>query len=547
MRTISLLGGLTFTLSFVMSVLAVDVTDYTLTPQSLNQASPVFAETDLSPTVTEFDYDCALTNIGIRAPRDDCIWTDDSLDFWVRVYNVGSEVVDSAQLLFTLDSVAFDSLVIRGLYPGGSVKVTATTITPPACEAYIIDAHLHWPPDENPDNDDIEDIFATAEEADTCLCHCDGHLDGWTYPPGHEYPDWAAAAKYHIPFEGVVKYWTWWYTQSTGYPRGHVELFVWAADTSGYPLDHGTGGICDVELQIEDAIFPDIGFVCYPICIPVEADESYFFGYSNRQNTLNFFHHDLNEDNPEWNWYKMDGQWYRGSVYPYDLWVELFVDRAGVMMTCENLTPIFCRGKNFYFQVMTVNQTSNPIDVTMTFTGWPGFDCDSTYVLAVIPRAKTIPVGTHTANYFLRVPNGVAPGDYSASVSFEYNHETHLCCMNATIIQCEPWRMGDNTEWELVEGDHREVALPTVTELHQNYPNPFNAKSNISYTLAEAGNVSLKVYDITGRLAVSLLEEYQEAGGHQVIWDGSGLSSGVYFCKLQTADFTDVKKMNLLK
>ncbi|TET66674.1 MAG: hypothetical protein E3J45_06105, partial [Candidatus Zixiibacteriota bacterium] len=64
MRTISLLGGLTFTLSFVMSVLAVDVTDYTLTPQSLNQASPVFAETDLSPTVTEFDYDCALTNIG---------------------------------------------------------------------------------------------------------------------------------------------------------------------------------------------------------------------------------------------------------------------------------------------------------------------------------------------------------------------------------------------------------------------------------------------------------------------------------------------------
>jgi len=345
----------------------------------------------------------------------------------------------------------------------------------------------------------------------------------------------------------VVKYWTWWYTHITGYPTGHVELFVWAEDTSGYPLDYGTGGIYDVELQIEDAIFPDIGFVCYPTCMAVEADESYFFGYSNRQNTLNFFHHDLNEDNPEWNWYKMDGEWYRGSAYPYDLWVELFVDRAGVMMTCESLTPIFCRGKNFYFQVMTVNQTGNPIDVTMTFTGWPGFDCDSTYVLAVIPRAKTIPVGTHIANYFLRVPNGVAPGDYSASVSFEYNHETHLCCMNTQIVQCEPWRMGDNANWELIEGDHREAALPTVTGLHQNYPNPFNAKSNISYTLAEAGNVSLRVYDISGRLVATLLDGFQEGGEHEVTWDGSAVSSGVYFYKLQTSVFTDVKKMNLLK
>ena len=547
MRTISLLGGLTFTLSFVMSVLAVDVTDYTLTPQSLNQASPVFAETDLSPTVTEFAYDAALTNIGVHAPRDTCIFEGDDRTIWVKVHNAGYEIVDCAEVLFALNGVEFGRVHVTGLYPSEVRKYSATTVAPPACEPYTIDAHIDWPLDENPDNDDIEDIFSTAEEADTCLCHCEGHLDGWSFIQGCEYPEFAIAAKYQIPFDGVVKYWTWWYTHITGYPTGHVELFVWAEDTSGYPLDHGTGGICDVELQIEDAVFPDIGFVCYPICMPVETDESYFFGYSNRQNTLNFFHHDLNEDNPEWNWYKMDGQWYRGSVYPYDLWVELFVDRAGVMMTCENLTPIFCRGKNFYFQVMTVNQTGNPIDVTMTFTGWPGFGCDSTYVLAVIPRARTIPVGTNPANYFLRVPNGVAPGDYSASVSFEYNRETHFCCMNTTIIQCEPWRLGDNTQWELVEIDRREVVLPTVTELHQNYPNPFNAEANISYTLAEAGNVTLRIYDITGRLVATLVDERQEGGEHEVIWDGSDVSSGVYFYKLQTSEFNEVKKMNLLK
>jgi len=547
MRTISLLGGLTFTLSFVMSVLAVDVTDYTLTPQSLNQASPVFAETDLSPTVTEFDYDCALTNIGVDAPRDDCIWEGGDLTIWVKVHNAGYEIVDCAEIAFTLNGVEFDRVHVLGLYPDEVRKYSATTVAPPPCQPDTIDAHIHWFLDENRENNHINDMFTIAGEADTCLCHCEGHHDGWTFIQGCEYPEFAIAAKYQIPFDGVVKYWTWWYTHITGYPTGHVELFVWAEDTSGYPIDYGTGGICDVELQIEDAIFPDIGFVCYPTCMPVEADESYFFGYSNRQNTINYFHHDLWEDNPEWNWYKMDGQWYRGSVYPYDLWVELFVDRAGVMMTCENLTPIFCRGKHFYFKVTVGNTTGGNISGPMAFSGYSGYHCDPANVLATLRRNRNFAPGVTEASYFLNVPNAIVPAQYSASVPGILSGYQVFCCMNTQIVQCEPWRMGDNTEWQLVEVNRPEVSLPTVTELHQNYPNPFNAKSNISYTLGEAGNVTLRIYDITGRLVVSLLEEYQEAGEHEVIWDGSGLSSGVYFCKLQTSEFSEVKKMNLLK
>jgi len=547
MRRPTILLSVCVGLLLARNTLAVDPTDYTLRVNSPNVALLAVQKTNPGPLVAQFAYDAALTNIGIDAPRDTCIFQGHDLTIWTKAHNAGYEMVDCAEVAFTLNGEEFARVHVTGLYPDEVRKYSATTVAAPVCEPYTIDAHIEWPLDENPDNDDIEDIFATGEEADTCLCHCEGHLDGWTFIQGCEYPEFAIAAKYQIPFDGVVKYWTWWYTHTTGWPTGHVELFVWAEDTSGYPLDHDIGGIYDVELQIEDAIFPDFGFVCYPICMPAEADESYFFGYSNRQNTINYFHHDLWEDNPEWNWHKMYGEWYRGSYFPYDLWVELFVDRAGVMMTCENLTPIFCRGKNFYFQVATVNQTGNPIDVTMTFTGWPGFDCDSTYVLAVIPRAKTIPIGTNTTNYFLRVPNGVAPGDYSASVSFEYNRETHFCCMNATIIQCEPWRLGDNTEWELVEVDRSEASLPTLTEVHQNYPNPFNAETNISYTLAEDGHVSLKIYDITGRLVTALVDEHQQPGERVVGWDAEGVSSGIYFYKLTTSDCTATKKMNLLR
>jgi hypothetical protein len=218
-----------------------------------------------------------------------------------------------------------------------------------------------------------------------------------------------------------------------------------------------------------------------------------------------------------------------------------------VAMYCQNLTPVFCRGGSFYFRVTTVNLTGNPVNLTMTFAGYAGRGCDPGNVLITMPRNRTLPEGTNSTNYFLTVPNGVVPGDYSASVSFEYNQETYFCCMDVTIVQCSPWKSGENTSWELVEVERPDLALPTVTELYQNYPNPFNAETNISYSLVEPGEVSLKVYDLSGRLVANLVERYQEAGEHSVAWDASAVSSGVYFYKLAAGDYTLTKKMNLLK
>lgn len=90
-------------------------------------------------------------------------------------------------------------------------------------------------------------------------------------------------------------------------------------------------------------------------------------------------------------------------------------------------------------------------------------------------------------------------------------------------------------------------SLPLVFSLKQNYPNPFNPLTSINYEVQENGRVELRVYDINGREAATLVSEYKIAGRYQVIFNGSGLSSGLYFYRLQAGSFTAVKRMLLIK
>jgi hypothetical protein len=89
--------------------------------------------------------------------------------------------------------------------------------------------------------------------------------------------------------------------------------------------------------------------------------------------------------------------------------------------------------------------------------------------------------------------------------------------------------------------------VPEEYNLSQNYPNPFNPATTIEYTIPAGENVSLKIYDITGREVASLVNNYQDAGTHIVNWNASNFSSGVYIYRLTAGSFTDTKKMILSK
>lgn len=89
--------------------------------------------------------------------------------------------------------------------------------------------------------------------------------------------------------------------------------------------------------------------------------------------------------------------------------------------------------------------------------------------------------------------------------------------------------------------------LPSEPGLSQNYPNPFNPSTQISYKLPRSTYVQLKVYNLLGEEVASLENSQKRAGTHSVTFDASGLSSGIYYYRLQTLDFLEVKSMTLIK
>jgi len=92
-----------------------------------------------------------------------------------------------------------------------------------------------------------------------------------------------------------------------------------------------------------------------------------------------------------------------------------------------------------------------------------------------------------------------------------------------------------------------EISAPIKYELSQNYPNPFNPITNIKYQIQKTGLVTLKIYDLLGREIKTLVNEIKNPGRYVVSFNGSEFASGVYFYRIQSGDFVEVKKMVLLK
>ncbi len=84
-------------------------------------------------------------------------------------------------------------------------------------------------------------------------------------------------------------------------------------------------------------------------------------------------------------------------------------------------------------------------------------------------------------------------------------------------------------------------------KLEQNYPNPFNPSTEISFSIPQAGNVKLTVFNSIGQEVATLMNQQMEQGNHKVKFDASNLTSGIYFYKLESGNFVSVKKMMLLK
>jgi hypothetical protein len=125
---------------------------------------------------------------------------------------------------------------------------------------------------------------------------------------------------------------------------------------------------------------------------------------------------------------------------------------------------------------------------------------------------------------------------------------TATSAMDGTVFDSE----AVTTTVIVVAADEWEGIVPGVFRLFQNYPNPFNPATRIEFTLEQAANVRLEIYNVLGQRIRILLEGYLTSGSYEAEWDGTTMSgtdasSGIYFYRLSTDQYSRTRKMILMK
>ena len=143
-----------------------------------------------------------------------------------------------------------------------------------------------------------------------------------------------------------------------------------------------------------------------------------------------------------------------------------------------------------------------------------------------------------------------APNSYAAYCRELRNSNASITKVNLHPNDATPIRCVKNAESTKVENLNKEI--PAKFVLLKNYPNPFNSSTQIEFTLTKPSNVSLKIFDITGRNIKALLNKHISTGTHTIAWNGKdnfnrNVSTGVYFYQITSSSFSETKKMIFLK
>ncbi len=109
------------------------------------------------------------------------------------------------------------------------------------------------------------------------------------------------------------------------------------------------------------------------------------------------------------------------------------------------------------------------------------------------------------------------------------------------------WTFTNPPPWDPLGINNITTTVPEEYGLSQNYPNPFNPATKIRFDMPDAGIVSLRIYDVLGREVAVLVNEFLSAGTYLVDFDATYLSSGLYYYRIESGGFVQVKKMILMK
>jgi len=142
-----------------------------------------------------------------------------------------------------------------------------------------------------------------------------------------------------------------------------------------------------------------------------------------------------------------------------------------------------------------------------------------------------------------------ASTSYDEYISLEGSYRYYIAARYLNIEGCPSDTLAFSFPWV----DASDQPTPgLVTRLNHNYPNPFNPSTTISFDLAQAGEVKLRIFNVKGQLVKTLANGNFTPGNHKAVWDGKdtnnrNVASGVYFYRLETKGFTQTRKMLMIK
>ena len=148
-------------------------------------------------------------------------------------------------------------------------------------------------------------------------------------------------------------------------------------------------------------------------------------------------------------------------------------------------------------------------------------------------------VNYNNQNYYFHGWTGTGSGSYTSPDS-SGNDSAVTWSMSAPILETARWS-------NLIGIEPAGTEVPQVYKLYQNYPNPFNPSTTINFDIVKAGIVRIVLYDILGREVKTIVNEYAEPGRFKVVFTADNLASGLYFYRITSNEFTDVKKLLIVK
>ncbi|MCF7810130.1 carboxypeptidase regulatory-like domain-containing protein [bacterium] len=158
---------------------------------------------------------------------------------------------------------------------------------------------------------------------------------------------------------------------------------------------------------------------------------------------------------------------------------------------------------------------------------------DSDYEIYIEPEEGSIESGNNQVisfdieNFILR------PGHYEYELVINNSSPEHTVVVLFII--------------DILSVDEEELTIPTVFSLSEPYPNPFNSSTTIRFGLPKDSDVSVQLFDLTGRRITTLTEGRYKAGWHDALVDASGLATGIYFVRMEAGDFKSIKRLLLVK